>query len=441
MTNLKTGFARLCITPPLGTAIAGYYVKRNSKGILDDLHISALAIDDGETTVLLMSAELLELNEKQNLEIRQVISEFCNIPVDAIFLGCTHTHTGPVIGASSQGENNPDYEKFMVSQMRDAAHYALNDLKDTKFSVATGEAKNISFIRRFRMKDGSVQTNPGRYNPDVKEPLGFPTEAVKLIMLERDGGDDVYLVNFGTHPDTIGGELISADWPGFVRSNIEKLFDGVKCMVLLGVQGDVNHIDINPPEGVEKGTIKPYTGYDHSRHMGNVVAGAVMQICGKAERVNTDKIKYSSKKIIVASNQENDRLSEAERIVKLHNEGRDNEIGGKGMELTTIVAEALRIVRLKDGPENYEFTINALSLGDIALVFFPGEPFVEIGRRVEEASPFKMTLACAITNGGGTYFPTTSAFEEGGYEVRSSSLRKGVDNLLVEGSKELLNSF
>ena len=441
MTNLKTGFARLRITPPLGTAMAGYYVKRNSKGILDDLHISAVAIDDGETRVLLMSAELLELNEKQNLEIRQVISEFCHIPVEAIFLGCTHTHTGPVIGSTTEAEGDPDYEKFMVNQMRDAAKYALEDLKDTTFSVAEGEAKNISFIRRFRMKDGSVQTNPGRYNQNVKEPLGFPTETVKLIMLERCGGDDIYLVNFGTHPDTVGGELISADWPGFVRSTVEKTFDGVKCMVLLGVQGDVNHVDIFPPEGVAKGTIKPYTGYEHTKHMGRVVAGAVLQICGKAEKVNTGKIKYSSKKIIVKSNQENDRLLEAEAILKIHEEGRDNELPCEGMEVTTVVAEAARIVRLKNGPENYEFTINALSLGDIALVFFPGEPFVEIGRRVVEASPFKMTLACAITNGGGTYFPTTSAFEEGGYEVRSSSLKKGVDNLLVEGSKELLNSF
>ncbi len=441
MTNLKTGFARLCITPPLGTGIAGYYAKRNSKGILDDLHISALAIDDGEKQVLLMSAELLEIYEEQSLEIRKVISEFCGIPLEAIFLGCTHTHTGPIIGPSAQGDNNPDYEKFMTNQMRDAAKYALEDLKDTTFSVAKGEAKNISFIRRFRMKDGSVQTNPGLYNSDVKEPLGFPTEDVNLIMLERCGGDDIYLVNFGTHPDTIGGEMISADWPGFVRSNIEKLFDNVKCMVLLGVQGDVNHIDINPPEGVAKGTIKPYTGYEHSQHMGRVIAGAVMQICGKAERVNADKIKYSSKKIVVESNQENHRLPEAEAILKLHEEGRDLELKCEGMEVTTVVAEATRIVRLKDGPENYEFTINALSLGDIAMVFFPGEPFVEIGRRVVEASPFKMTLACAITNGGGTYFPTSAAFDEGGYEVRSSSLKKGVDNLLVEGSAELLNSF
>ena len=46
-----------------------------------------------------------------------------------------------------------------------------------------------------------------------------------------------------------------------------------------------------------------------------------------------------------------------------------------------------------------------------------------------------------IANGGGTYFPTAAAFEEGGYETRSSLLKKGVDSIFVEGRAELLNNF
>ena len=108
----------------------------------------SVAIDDGETRVLLMSAELLELNEKQSLEIRQVISDFCNVPTDAIFLSCTHTHTGPVIGSNTQGEGNPEYEKFMVSQMRDAAYYALIDAAH-KLDIDAA------------MRSGSLTVDPG----------------------------------------------------------------------------------------------------------------------------------------------------------------------------------------------------------------------------------------------------------------------------------------
>ncbi len=441
MAKIKTGFARVCITPPLGTPVWGYYEERFTKGVLDDLYATAVAFDDGKNKAVIISAELLHLTTKHSNIVRKVISDFCNIPVEAIFIACTHTHTGPLVEIGA--ENESDYDRFLINQLRDAAYYALGDLRDTEFSINVGEAKNLSFVRRYRMKDGSVQTNPGVGNPNIKEMLGKPTEKVNLVKLERDGGDDIFVVSFGTHPDTVGGELISADWPGFVRSTIEKALDGVKCLFLNGVQGDVNHINPNPTEGEKKGTFIDFDsvprGYDHAKYMGRAIAGAVLQICDKTEPVNVGDIKFAGGDIKIASNQENDRLEEAERIYKLHNEGKDEEIPFTEMELTTVVAEATRIVRLKDGPEFYDFTLSAISMGDIAFTGFPGEPFVELGRRIEDASPFKMTFTCCLVNGGDSYFPTSAAFDEGGYEARSSYLKRGADDVLVNGALDLLN--
>lgn len=447
MSMVKTGFCRKCITPPLGTPIAGYYEKRNVKGVLDDLYVSALAVSDGETKALIMAADLVYMPTAETQKCREYIAEFCNVPVDAVFLTFSHTHTGPVVGvAAATGESStPEYEAFLYNQMRDAAYLALNDLKETEFSVGTGEAKNQAFIRRYRMKDGSVRTNPGVGHPDILEALGTPTDTVKLIKMERKDADDIYLVNFGNHPDTVGGEYISADWPGFVRSTLEKTLDGVKCMFMTGTQGDVNHINPNPTEGQKKGTFIDFDsvprGYEHTKHMGRVIAGAVLQICDKTEPVRVDKIKYAAKTVTVASNQDNSRLEEAERIVKLHAEGKDSELPYTEMELTTVVAEATRIVLLKDGPESFDFRLTAIGFGDIAFTGFPGEPFVEIGRRVEADSPFKVTHTCCLANGAGGYFPTKSAYDEGGYEARSSRLKKGVDDILVTGAVELLNEI
>ena len=106
-----------------------------------------------------------------------------------------------------------------------------------------------------------------------------------------------------------------------------------------------------------------------------------------------------------------------------------------------MVAEATRIVLLKDGPESFDFNLTAISFGDIAFTGFPGEPFVEIGRRVEAASPFAVTHTCCLANGGDSYFPTTSAFDEGGYEARSSKLKTGVDEILIDGALKLLNEL
>ena len=76
--------------------------------------------------------------------------------------------------------------------------------QEAKLFVATGEAKDVSFIRRYRMKDGGVQTNPGVNNPNIDHALGTPNETVKLIKIERDDAEDIFIVNFGVHPDVYG---------------------------------------------------------------------------------------------------------------------------------------------------------------------------------------------------------------------------------------------
>ncbi len=444
---LKTGYARLCINPPLGHPISGYYEARFMKGVLDDLFVTAVAFDDGNKKAVFLGLDLADLSVAQDTRYRKAVSESCGLPVEAVFTFCSHTHTGPMLGKDFASDlyGSEDYETFLISQMRDAAQYALMDLSETEVSVGESEAKNVSFVRRYRMKDGSVRTNPGVGHPDILEPLGKSNDAVKLVRLDRKGADSIFIVNFGTHPDCVGGEYISADYIGYVRQTLERALDNVKVLFLTGPQGDVNHINPCPTEGQKKGTVIDFDsvprGYEHAKYMGRSIAGAVLQICDKTEPVKGDTIAYAGCLATIPANAENDRLEEAERIVKLHAEGKDSELPYTEMELTTVVAEATRIVRLKDGPESFTFGLSAFRLGEIAFAGFQGEPFVEIGRRVEGVSPFEMTVVTCLTNGGGGYFPTSQAYDEGGYEARSSSFKKGVDNILVENFDTMLKSL
>jgi hypothetical protein len=58
--------------------------------------------------------------------------------------------------------------------------------------------------------------------------------------------------------------------------------------------------------------------------------------------------------------------------------------------------------------------------GPVALIGFPGEPFTDIGVAVKEAPGWELILPCALTNGNEGYFPMQSAYDEGGYESRTS---------------------
>ncbi len=451
MNNLKAGFARLDITPPIGIPISGYYEKRYAKGCLDRLKVHAIAIENGGKKAIIINLDMLFIPDEFCAEQRRVISEMCDVPYDAVFVTCTHTHTSPqtFIKDDETPEGNQlvaEYVKFLGYQMRDCAKYAMDDLKDAEFYVAEGEAKDISYVRRYRMKDGSVQTNPGVGNENIDHVLDYATETLKLIEIKRQGGDDIYIVNFGVHPDVIGGEYISADFPCFVRSTVEGALDGVKCVFINAAQGDVNHIKVNPTESDRIGLCYDSfdnvpRGYEHAKHMGRVIAAGAIAICTKAHKINADDIGFGTKVVKIPTNMENDRLEEAMYINKMAREGRQDELPYKKMELTTAKAEALRIIRLKDGPEFYEMTFTCLKFGDLAFVGLPGEPFSGLGRQIVAASPFDTTIVCCLTNGGGYYYPTTAAYDEGGYEVRSSPLKKGVAEIITNSFVEILNNI
>ena len=60
---------------------------------------------------------------------------------------------------------------------------------------------------------------------------------------------------------------------------------------------------------------------------------------------------------------------------------------------------------------------------------------------IKDTPGWRAILPCCLTNGAQGYFPMRSAFDEGGYEARSSSFKAGVaERIIVEG-KEILASL
>lgn len=444
---MKTGFYRICINPPYGAPITGYYERRLTKGIHDDIYVRALAFDDGENKAVIVACDICEVEQKYFDLIKEAIISAVDIDRDAIFITCSHTHTGPLLGKDFASDlvSAPEYDAFLINSVRDAVVYAFNDLKESSIETAEGEAKNISFIRRYRMKDGSVATNPGVNNPDIDHALGTPNEGVKLVKIVREGGENIFVVNFGTHPDSVGGEYISADYMGYVCSIIERAVDNTKCMFLLGVQGDVNHVNPNPTPQESAISVIDFDSVprsnEHSEHMGRIIAGAVLQICSITKKIKADKISFASKTLRFPSNKEPEKMAQAKEIMEYYNSGRAHELPYKEMALTTVVAEATRIVNLEHGPESFPFCISAIRVGDLVFGGLGGEPFTDIGNRICEKSPFEQTVLCVLTNNEGGYVPTAKAYEEGGYEARSSAFKKGCDDILVDGMEEVFKSL
>lgn len=444
---MKSGFSKICINPVCGMPVRGYYEKRYVKGILDDLYVRTIVFDDSIKITAIISLDLGNLPQNVFDAMREEISKSCNMDKEAVFISCIHTHTGPNVILDEQKKDNIDYAyaKMLISQVRDSVIYAKADLDETEVEYAQNKVENVAFVRRYRMKDGSVSTNPGVDNPEIAHPLGNADDTVKLIKLKRKTADDILMINFACHPDTIGGEYISADFPGYVCSSIENIVPGTKCMFLQGAEGDINHINVHPTSAENK-LLKPDfdgvpRGIEYTAHIGRKIAGAVLSVISITEKINCDTIdKYSVKLINLPSFRENHRINEAKRIVELFEAGRAAELEFKEMELTTAVAEAKRILSLENGPDFFTFNISAVKIGELVFAGIGGEAFAEIGSRICKLCPDKKIIVCCLTNGQGGYIPTTSAYSEGGYEARCSKLSAGGDDIIVETVKRFLEN-
>jgi len=438
---LKAGFGRIDITPPLGSYLQGYQDPRYAKGVLDPLSANALAFDDGEKRAVIIVCDLVGISQEVMENLRPTVAEIAKLPREAVCVCCTHIHTGPGLSKYRHGFNNEEYVEWVMKRLGDAAVLALNDLAPAKMSYTRGHVSDIAFIRRFRMKNGDVQTNPGWQCPDIDHPLGTPDEESQLLIIKREGKPEIGVVNFQVHPDVIGGEYLSADFPGFVRRTYERNVPNSLCVYINGAWGDTNHIDVRL-----SGEEEYAKGYTRSKHMGEKIAFSVLANYELAKPLPDGAVNFAEKRVAVKYRKagSEEELEKAKALVELQQKvGVDAALPGvePQMKRVELVAAAQRIVGLANVKGDKELVVTAISAGGVAFAGFPGEPFTEVGRSIKEKSKFELTIPVGAANGYEAYYPTKQAFSEGGYEVAGTRLVEGTAEKLVETSAEMINNF
>lgn len=388
--------------------IHGYFEPRYVSGVRDPIYADVLALAWGERSVLLISMDLCEVCEDVMLPLRQRISAETGVPVDAILIAATHNHTGPCVLSEEHAKGftmfGVPFEEAQLQLLRDyrgaleekllaAAASALQDLQPASLSCGTAQCEGVSFVRRYRMKDGRIRTNPGIGNPDIVESLGKADTQMCVLQLKRQS-DTILLAHFGNHADTVGGDQISSDWPGILRSEVENARPKTHCMFFNGGEGNINHFDaqLTNPE---------YQTY--LRENRDIMAAA----------------RYCGKKCAQAVLQALENVS---------------VVADSGIRFQSICFD----YPAKSGEENICMTLSGIAIGDVAFVGIPGEPFAETVIALKRAGDWRMVLPCSLCNGFLDYFPTLDALDGSSYEARSCRFVPGIAEKIEEYGKNLL---
>ncbi len=418
--QLKVGVGKTDVTPPLGTPLRGYYYERLATNVHDELYARAMVIEDGNNTLVLVIVDLIDVAPIGFKEATIKIQGAFNIPASNIVISATHTHTSPSF--------SEEYEKMLSVKIYDAVKIAMQNLQPALIKSGVGTEENVSFHRRYMMKDGTVKFNPGALNPDIVRPMGPIDPDVGILYVETPNGLPIaILVNFAMHLDTVGGTEISADYPYFMRKVLRQVL-GDETMVFfgLGTCGNINHFNVKSPE-----TLK---GFERAERIGFALAASVIREIPALESNEINRLNSGNEilhlKIPEYSTEE---ISAAKINAKKES---DHESS------TPEIREAMKILKIQEMKgKPIEAEVLTFGLGDVGIVALPGEIFVELGQEIKNRSPFKHTFIITLSNNSIGYIPNKEAFKYGAYEVEVSRIAEGEGEKLVESSVKLLKKI
>ncbi len=421
--EFSVGYSRINISGSLPMQVDGKAVNK----IHDPLMLTCVAVWDGESAALLMSADLKGMEEAVATKSAGLIEKAFGVPADRIVLTCTHTHTAWTAGASGGG--TVAWMKLYEKNLIQVVDEALRDLDPVDGAyIGSAETDSVTFVRRFLMEDGTYKMNA--WEGAVEHESEADPE-LRTIRFDRKNKKDVLMVNYQTHyggAATLYPDSISADFVHPFRRDAEKELD---CLFAY-YSGAGANVNFRTPFAEKR----KYNNYEEAidgfmETTKEALAGEVKAELGKivSQRSMFDGVvKHDPEERVNLAASLKNLPDNEESLAKLKAAGFDSKWDA-----------SYTVLRASLG-ETQTLPFNAITFGDIAFSTAPYEMFDTNGKDVRDASPFKTTFICTLSGGHFGYLPSALAYPHGGYEVVVSHFVGGTAETFAGEMIRLLNA-
>jgi len=374
--SLIAGCARVKITPPVPIHIAGFFSPRTAETVRDDLFVSAVVLGQRKPEIAIVSCDLINLENDLVAPAKQMIQDECGIPPDKVLICATHTHAGPHVrhrripGAVM----NESWRSGVPRAVADAVRQSCGATFSATLRYGRTELKGYTSIRLYRLKSGLERFGVRDQPEDIVRLSGDPDEDLQaLSVIDQNDTTRAMIYNFAMHPVVVGHgacKVISADWPGEARRALCGMYgEGMVPVFLQGCCGDCNFERLSP-----------------ERH-GRGVAGAAAMAVEREGEIAVER---------VGGDLEIERIPYYTREPELY----EQVARLKAKPEMTAVQKYL-VEKFEKWPydgKTADVPIQALKIGDLAIVALPGEVFSGIGKEIKRYSPAATTMVVELSN-------------------------------------------
>ena len=414
----KAGYAQEIITPPVGVGLAGYMNRRPNRGNYDDLYVKVVAMEQDGKKFGIVSFDLCNVAQALWDRIEKAVTEaYGKDFYESLIICATHTHTGPEFR-----RNLDDTTIFALEETAQAAFRAIRrafmNLQESSLEVTSVYNNPYAFVRRYFMKSGDIVTNPGWCNPEIDKPECDFDRTIGILAVKQYGRIAALICNIANHGDTVGGDIVSADWYGhFVHQVQHDLKSSIPVLVLDDASGNINHFDLHQ----KINQTSPAEAARIGRGYAAIVKDALKDLAPVAEgevKVKTGFVTIPHRQLTDAEEAAAKHILETVPDIPKEGDMESQDLANKVPAALRYFAQRALDCKAKSTP-SHEGRLTAITIGnELAFVSLPGEPFNGIAQAIREQSPCKQTFVASLAQSVSGYVPMKECFARGGYEVQ-----------------------
>ena len=433
MKKWLVGISEEEITPKHSICMAGFIARdKPSEGIHDPLFARTLVLSDEKQIIALISLDLLGIDEDLTNEIRNKAKEKLNIQ-NNIIIHATHTHSGPCIQNNILLEQvDINYRNFLIEKCISGLEKAINNLNHAYLFFNIGKEETIAFNRL--------------------DPLGPKDFDVPVIRIEDENNNvKAIFTSYACHPVVLGPDnlLISGDFPYFIMNTLKKIYGEIEIIYMTGCAGQIN-TGHSAFDSIKKINMERRT-FKEAERIGKVLAGIVLHTSETMADLRYRSNYYVEPNLIIKNTIVALPLKEPEpikEIIKMKRiwqkkikamEYGNNHIEKKLFEMYLKWAELMEEGKLIKN--SVEVEIYVVKLGNIYMIFLPGEAFVEIGLEIKSfiLSKGYRSIVISYCNNVPGYIPHSSCYYlKNNYEIEESYRFYGLSAPFSPKASEIL---
>lgn len=445
--EFEAGLAAVDITPEeWPVTLRGSFSPKGTESAHDPLHARSLAVRNGEGKAVITVVDILYMDQETLDKIKAAAAEETGWKTTEFLIAGTHTHSAPSISGST-AEPEVAFQKKAFDGIVSSIASAVENLDTARIGFGSSEVPDEVYNRRWYLEDGKMPPNPFgeidrvKMNPPrnlIVKPAGPIDPEVGVINVQSERGKPLgLLANYALHyVGSIPGRQVSADYFGEFARIVPYRVAGSRpsedfvAILSNGTSGDINNIDF-------EGKRPPRAPFEQIQVVASKVADAAYRATRDLEYHSNPAVAMTERRITLRYRKPSDELvAKSRKILEMSEEEKK--------DLPRLADHyAVRTLAALEKPDTVDVAIQALRIGDQAIVSLPFEVLVEIGMDLKKRSPFPRTMIIELANGGFGYLPPPNQHELGGYEtwLGTSKVQKDASVILTDALLEMLDKI